>query len=160
MKNGFFKSDVLRFKMQMWNVELRLKVLERLRELDSLRDVKIEEDDICIMPFEEVQLVCTSGSLPQSISLTDKPTSYLRSNETLDLFLLCNDPSSSNILARDFGQSPDLFFNEWNVKLVCRGLAMESGNAPAGLNLAERPTFSFNISGSPCQVTSKLPLSA
>ncbi len=159
MKQGFFKSDVLRLTIEMWNEELRCKVLERLRQLDILRDVKIEKDDICIMPFEEVQLVCTSGSLPQSISLTDKPKCYLRSNENLDLFLFCNDSSTANVLAHDFRQSPEFFITELSLKLQCRGLSIEAGTAPAGSTLPERPTFSFKICVTSCQFTSKLPLS-
>jgi len=138
----------------MWNEDVRLKVLERLRTIESLRDVKIEEEEICVMPFEEVQLVCKPGGISHSIRLVDQPTSYLRSNEHLDFYLLCDVPS--NVLAHDFRQNAEFVLNQLGLKLECHGLTTQSGIAPAGSTLPERPTFVFNISVSPNQVTSKI----
>jgi len=138
----------------MWNEEIRSKVLERLRSLKNLKNVEIEEEDICVMPFEEVLLVAKSGSLPNSISLTDKPRSYLRSNEKLDFSLLCDSSSSAQALAHDLRLNTETTLNEWQLELECRGLFINSGAAPAGL---KRPTFLFNISTERNdEITSKL----
>jgi len=67
---GFLKQDFIRFTIKMWNQDLRSKVLERLRSLPSLANVIIQEDDVCVMPYEEVQLVCDPGTgLNNSIKL-------------------------------------------------------------------------------------------
>ena len=137
------KQNFIQITIQMWNEEIRSKVLERLRSLKNLKNVEIEEEDICVMPFEEVLLVAKSGSLPNSISLTDKPRSYLRSNEKLDFCLLCDSSSSAQALAHDLRLNTETTLNEWQLELECRGLSSNSGTAPAGL---KRPTFLFNIS--------------
>jgi len=138
----------------MWNEDVCSKVLERLRSLKSLNNLEIEDDDVCVMPFEEVRLVCKSGSLPKSISLTAKPISFLRSNEQLDFCLLCDASSSAYSLAHDFRQNPEFTLNEWQLELECRGISTEYGTATAGL---KRPTFSFNISIQPNdEIASKL----
>ena len=133
---------------------MRSKVLERLRSLKSLNNVEIEDDDVSVMPFEEMLLVCKTGSLPKSISLTAKPISFLRSNEQLDFCLLCDATSCANALAHDFRQNPEFTLNEWQLELECRGISTEYGTATAGL---KRPTFSFNISIQPNdEIASKL----
>lgn len=48
-----FKEDVVSFTIQMWNSELRSKVLELLR----LDNAEINEKDVSVMPYKEVQLV-------------------------------------------------------------------------------------------------------
>jgi len=131
----------------MWNLEIRSKVLERLRSLKSLKNIEIEEEDICVMPFEDVQLVCKSGSLPPFISLTAKPTPYLRSNENLDFYLLVGESSCANVLAHDIRQNPEFsLINDWQLKLECHGFATESGTTPAGSTISPRPTRAYTIS--------------
>ena len=99
-------------------------------------------------------MVCKTGSLPKSISITAKPISFLRSNEQLDFCLLCDPTSSANSLAHDFRQNPEFTLNEWQLQLECRGISTEYGTATAGL---KRPTFSFNISIQPNdEIASKL----
>lgn len=56
--------NFIQLTIQMWNESLRFKVLERLRSLETFQNVKIEEEDICVIPFDEVQLICKSGGLP------------------------------------------------------------------------------------------------
>ena len=135
-----FKQAFIQFTIQMWNDELRIKVLERLRSLKSLQDVPIEEDDVCVLPFEEVLLVCKAGAIPESTRLTNEPTSYLRSKEKLDFYLLCDEPSLVNALAEDFRQNPEFTVSSWQLKLECRGLSSNS------TLIKKRPTFSFNVS--------------
>lgn len=148
--HGSFNQNFIRFTLQMWNEDLRSKVLERLRSLESLGDVKIGEEDVCVMPFKEVQLVCRPNGISQYIRLVDQPTSYLRSNENLDFYLLCDVLSSSvDVLAKDFRQNTEFTLNGWQLKLECRGLSIKSGASPAGSALSEYPTFSFNITVNP-----------
>ena len=148
--HGFFKSDFIQFTIQMWNEELRVKVLERLRSIKSLQNVEIDEDDVCVMPYEEVQLVCKSASAPQSIRLMDQPTSYLRSKENLDFYLLCDVSSSASALAEDFRQNPEFTLNSWKLALECRGLGIQSGTALSESTTLKghlrRPIFTFNVS--------------
>ena len=69
---AMINPDFVRFKIQMWNQRLRDAVLARLRALPDL--YLTQEDDVYVLPFEEVQLVCKPGSIDtQSIKLIDKP---------------------------------------------------------------------------------------
>ncbi len=55
--NQLFKQDVVHFTLKMWNTELRSKVLERVQSMPTFKELQIDEEDICVMPYEEVQLV-------------------------------------------------------------------------------------------------------
>lgn len=145
--NESSNQSFIQITLKMWNEEFRSKVLESLRSLKGLNNLEIEDEDVCVMPFEDVILVCNSGGLPKSISLTNKPRSYLRSNEHLDFYLLCDaSTSSANILANDFRQNPEFTLNEWQLELECHGISFEYWTAPVGF---KRPTFSFNITIQP-----------
>jgi len=138
------QQNYIQITIQMWNDEVRSKVLERLRSLPTLQRVQIEEEDICVMPFEEVQLVCRkSGGISPSIWLLDEPTSYFRYNQNLNFSLLCDAPSTASAFADDFRQNPEFTVKEWQLKLECRGLSSKTGTIPAG---SEPPTSLFNIS--------------
>ncbi len=149
---GSLKLNFIQITIQMWNEEVRSKVLERLRSLPTLQSVQIEEEDVCVMPFEEVQLVCRkAGGISPSIRLLDEPTSYLRYNQKLDFYLLCDGsdaPSSASVLANDFRQAPEFTLKGWQLKLECRGLSVKTGTVPAG---SKPPTFLFNISVYPSE---------
>ena len=140
----------IQITIQMWNDEVRSKVLERLRSLPTLQRVQIEEEDICVMPFEEVQLVCRkSGGISPSIWLLDEPTSYFRHNQNVNFNLLCDAPSTASAFADDFRQNPEFTVKEWQLKLECRGLSSKTGTIPAG---SEPPTSLFNISIFPSEL--------
>ena len=145
--HGLLKPDYVKFAIQMWNPELRSKVLERVRSLpDPFGSVGIQEDDIYVMPYEEVQLVFKADSFLPSIKLMDQPTTYLRSRENLDFYLLCDTPSTSNVLAEDFSRNPSFTLNTWQLALECRGLALGNGTESEGMaSLNERPTFTFYV---------------
>ena len=74
--HGLLKQYFARITIQMWNAEMRDKVLERPRSTPGLSHLKLREDDICVMPLEDVQLVCKSD-ISQSIRLLQQPTSLL-----------------------------------------------------------------------------------
>ena len=149
------KQNILQFTIQMWNDELRLKVLERLRSLETFQNVKIGEEDVCVIPFEEVQLICKSGGLPQSIKLDEKPTSYLRSDENLNFYLLYSASAIDEI--DQFQKNPQFTLNDWQLQLECRGVSIDSWLTPAGSTSLQRPSFAFNISVLPNnERTSKL----
>ena len=74
--HGLLKQYFARITIQMWNAEMRDKVLERPRSTPGLSHLKLREDDICFMPHEDVQLVCKSD-ISQSIRLLQQPTSLL-----------------------------------------------------------------------------------
>jgi len=134
------EKEFVQITIQMWNGALRSKVLERLRSMKSLKNVDIEEDNVSVLPFEEVQLVCKSGS----IRLTDQPTSYARPKENLGFYLLCDESSSANKLAKDFRRNPEFTLNEYlQLKLECRGLSNRSGTDQTS---SKRPTFSYFVS--------------
>ena len=92
-----------------------------------------------------------AGGISPSIRLLDEPTSYLRFNQKLDFYLLCDGsdaPSSASVLADDFRQAPEFTLKGWQLKLECRGLSLKTGTVPAG---SEPPTFLFNISVYPSE---------
>jgi len=73
--NQLFKQDVVHFTLKMWNTELRSKVLERVQSMPTFKELQIDEEDICVMPYEEVQLVLKPGSnMDQSVQLMEQPT--------------------------------------------------------------------------------------
>ena len=156
---GSFKQDFIQITIQMWNEELRSKVLERLRSMKTLNNVEIEEEDVCVLPFKEAQLVLKSGSIPPSIRLTGKPTSYLRSNENLEFYLLCNEPYSADVVAHEFRRNPEFTLNDWQIELDCRGLSIDFGiNLPTELTSLKHFSFSFNISIHPKAIEGNLSL--
>lgn len=142
--HGSLNQNFIQITIQMWNEQVRSKVLERLRSLPTFQNVKIEEEDICVMPFEEVQLVCRKpGGISPSIRLQDEPKSYFRYNQNLDFYLICDAASSASVLADDFRQNPEFTLNGWQLKLQCSGLSTKTVTVPAG---SEPPAFLFNIS--------------
>jgi len=118
------KKNLVRFKIQMWDADIRSKVLERLHSLPSLKDAEIHEDDVRVLPYKEVQLVVEPDSLDKSIQLADRPTSYRRLDESLDFFFLCNLPTVAEALADNLKRNPDVIMRMWNLALECRGLAV------------------------------------
>lgn len=139
----FFNQDYVRFSIQMWNSEIRAKVLQRLQSLPEFTDLNIHEDDVSVMPFEEVFLDIKPGSIHQSISLMDQPSSYIRLNESIDFYFLCDLPSTATVMAEDFRRYPEFTLKNLQLALKCRGLALED---EASVKLSKSPTFSFNIS--------------
>ncbi len=152
--HGFLKQDFIRFTIQMWNPEIRSKILERLEILPDLGHLKISEEDICVMPYENVQLISNSGALFQSFKLMKQSTSYARSKENLDFYLLCDLPSTASALATDFRKNPEFTLNSWQLVLECKGLAIESWDDSATLPLFKRPTL-FNVSIHPYETAGK-----
>ena len=137
--------DFVRFKIQMWNQGLRLAVLDRLRTLPGLN--LIQEDDVHVLPFERVQLVCKSGSFTQSIKFMDKPKSYHRLNETFDFFFECDSLSTAYILAEKLRSIPLFLLEKWELALECRGLTLPR-NEPSAI-LQNSPIFKFSLSAEP-----------
>lgn len=142
--HAFLKQEFVRITIQMWNAEVRVKVLERLRSMPQFSHLKLRDDDICVMPYEDVQLVCKWGGNSQSIRLLEQPTSYLRSRESLDFFLLCDSHATACTLAEDFRQNPEFTLNSWQLALECHGLTIKSGT-----DGKVRPTTTFNVSVHP-----------
>jgi len=144
--NGFLKQEFVRFTVQMWNQELRSKVLDRLRSLPSLKDHEIQEDDVHVMPYEEVQLLFKPNSVHQaSIQLFNEPTPYVLLNETLDFYLLCESAPIANLLAQDLRRNPGSTLKGLQLAMECRGLSL--GNA-VNSAIPKRPIFTFNLSAS------------
>ena len=138
-----FKQDVIRFTVQMWDQNLRYKVLERLRSMPEFSDQKIGEDDIFVLPFEDVHLVYKPGTIPDSVQLFNRPISYLRMPKSLHFYLLSNSYSVALDLFEDFRRHPDYSLKKWQLSLVGRGLVL--GKA-AKMSSSDRDVFSFNIS--------------
>lgn len=150
--HGFFKQDFIRLTIQMWNPEIRSKVLERLQTLPDFDNLKISGEDICVMPYENVQLISNSGALSQSIKFMKQSTSYFRSKENLDFYLLCDLPSTATALTADFRKHPEFTLNNWQLVLECKGLAVKSWDDTP---LFKRPTVTFNVSIHPYEIASK-----
>jgi len=154
--HGFLKQDFIRFTIQMWNPEIRSKILERLETLPNLGHLKISEEDICVMPYEDVQLISNSGALSHSIKLMKQSTSYARSKENLDFYLLCDLSSTATALTADFRKNPEFTLNSWQLALECQGLAIKSWDDNTSTVHLKRPTFTFNVSIHPHETASKL----
>ena len=138
-----FQHDVIRFTIQMWNQELCSKVLERLKSLTEFDGIKIHQDDIYVLPFEEVYLVHEPGSIPESVQLVKRPISYHRMQANVHFYLLSNSSAAALALAGDFPRNPEFSLKKWQLTLVGRGLAL--GKA-ARVASSDRPILSFNVS--------------
>ncbi len=139
-----FKEDVVRFTIQMWSSEIRSKVLDRLR----LKKFEVDEDDLSVMPYEDVQLVGKPGSIHQSIKIMEEATPYHRLNEKLDFFLLCDSPSTAKVLAENLRRYPDFVVRKWQLALECRGLALDPPNNDDKV-VIKRPLFKLLVSTFP-----------
>jgi len=130
--NKLLQQDLVRFKIKMWDAEIHSKVLETLRSSPSLTDLEINEEDVHVMPFEEVQLVVNKGSILKSIRLADRPVSYRRLNESLYFHFKCDLSSEADDLADNLKKKPELIVMEWDLAMECRGIH-------------GRPNCSFNV---------------
>ena len=122
-----FKQEFVRFTIQMWTTELRSRILDRLRTLPSLWHLMdIQEDDISVMPYENIQLVSSNnpdGSINhESIRLMDQASSYQRMNENLDFYFICDSATMAKALAQDFKKNPEFTLKSWQLSMVCRGI--------------------------------------
>lgn len=134
--HALLKQEIVRFTLQIWSQELRFKVLHRLRHLFN---ANIQEDDVHVMPYEELQLVSKSGSMNQeSFKLMDRPKSYFRLNENISFYFLCDSSSTANTLAGDFRRNTEFILENWELFLKCKRFS----NNPEEL-------FTFNVSTFP-----------
>lgn len=134
--HALLKQEIVRFTLQMWNEDLRSKVLRRLRHLFN---VNIQEDDVHVMPYEELQLISKSGSMNQeSFKLMDRPKSYFRLNENISFYFLCDSFSTANTLAGDFRRNTEFILENWELSLKCKRFS----NNPEEM-------FTFNVSTFP-----------
>jgi len=140
--HGLYKEDVVRFTVQMWTPDIRLKVLERLRSLPALANQVIQLDDVQVIPFDDVQLAHNPECIQKPMHLMNPPIPYRRMNESLEFYLLCDSPSLANQLADEFRRNPEFSLKKWQLRLVCRGLAL--ANHPAA-----SVKFSFNVTPAP-----------
>jgi len=150
--SGCFKQEFVRVTVQMWNQELRSKVLERLRSVPSLKCNEIKEEDVKVMRYEEVQLVfnADNNAHHESIKLMDRPTPYYpHLSETLDFYLFCDSSSSVHSLAKDLRRDPKFCLRNLQLVLECRGLVLVDNVVRSILDTekaqGKRPVFSFNL---------------
>ena len=149
---GLLKQDYLRLTIQMWNLELRSKVLERLKSLPNFANLNIQEDDVCVMPFEEVKLLYDpSKSLSNSFKMTDRPVSYLRSQESIDFYLICDSSSAAQALADEFRLNPEFTLSNLQLELECKGLCFGAASTNLLTPEINRATFKFKVEISPLQ---------
>ena len=120
---NLFKEDVVRFTIQMWNADLRSKVVERLR-LDC--STEITDKDVSVMPYEDIRLVGQRGSIHKSIKIMEEAIPYNRLNEKLDFFLLCDSPSTATSLAENLRHYPELIVRKWKLALECSEPALNT----------------------------------
>ncbi len=146
--NTFLKEEFVRFSVQMWNQELRSKVLEGLRSLPSMSKVMIREDDVYIMPFKKVRLIFKQSSVHhKSIQLAQQPSAYILLNETLDFYLRCDTSSTAGVLAEDLRNNPGSTLNGLQLALECRDLVLDPVKTEAVPH--KRPMFIFSIATAP-----------
>ncbi len=118
---GLSKRFNVRLTIQMWNPELRSRVLKHLQTLPALAGINIHEDDVTVMPFKELKLISDpSQSLLYSIQVaSDGPVSYSGSPQSLDFFLKCEHLSAANAWAEEFKRDPQCTLKK--LQLECSG---------------------------------------
>ena len=146
--NDFLKQEFVRFTVKMWNQEMRSKVLNRLRSLPSLNSLVIQEDDVHVMPYKEVQLLFKPNPNGwhhhnDSIQLFNEPTPYNILRETLDFYILCDSALTADMLAADLRHNPGSTLNGLQLVMECRGLVLDNCSNSAGL---KKPIAKFNVS--------------
>ena len=133
----------------MWNTELRSKVLERVQSMPTFKELQIDEEDICVMPYEEVQLVLKPGSnMDQSVKLMEQPTQSFHSSHSrdrLDFYFICDSRPTADALAENFREYPGFVLQKWKLALECRGLVLGNG-APS-----KSTSVTINVSTLPPQ---------
>ncbi len=144
----FLRQDYVRFTIQMWNPDIRSKVLERVKSLPDYKNLEIHEDDISVIPFEEVSLDFKPDSIHKSLKLLDQPSSYIRLSENIDFYFLCDLPSTANVMAEGFRRNPEFTLKTWELALKCSGLALGNGakSLAGGKPPKLHPTFLFTVS--------------
>lgn len=138
----FFQQFVVRFSIQMWNAEIRSKVVELVRH----EQPELKERDVSIMPYEYVQLVGKPGSIHHSIKVMDEATSYHRLNEKLEFFLVCESPSTANVLADNLRRYPEFVVRKWQLALECRGLSLNLSEVEGNASPIKRPFYKLDVS--------------
>ena len=149
--NELFNQNLVRFKIKMWDSEIQSKVLERLRSLPAFESVKIQLDDVYVLPYEEVQLVAKQGGFVKSIKMPDEPTSYRRLCKNLDCQFECYFPTEAAAVAESLKKNPDAILLNWKLALECRGLELLVENTSTA-GIPNRATWIFNLSTLPCEV--------
>ena len=134
---GLLKQKSVRFSIQMWNEFLSSQVQKCL----SNTFTGVRKENICVMPYEEVQLQADLVGHP--FSLMEKPTAYNRQNENLVFYVICDSPSTAATLASDLRHNPDFSLKNLPLQLECRGLILRNS---AGM---ERPSFMLNVTTIP-----------
>ncbi len=145
-------QNYLCLTIHMWSLELRSKVLGRLKSLPNLTNLNIQEDDVCVVPYKEVKLLCDpSKSLLYSFKMTDRPVSYLRSQESLDFYLISDSSSAAQALADELRLNPDFTLSILQLELECKGLCFGAASTNLFTPEINRPTFKFKVEISPLQ---------
>lgn len=127
--HGLFNQDSIRLTIQMWNAELRSKVLDRLRSLPSYKNDDIQEDDVCVLPFQNVELVCKKG--PQSVRLMNQSSSYSLTSvpERAYIFISCAifpRRLLHSLKVSSWMPSLQITLESWQLTLECGGLVLGS----------------------------------
>jgi len=130
---GLLKQKSVRFSILMWNGVLLSQVQKSLSSIFT----GVRKENICAMPYEEVQLQADLVGHP--FSLMEKPPAYDRQNENLVCYVLCDSPSTAATLASDLRHNPDFSLQNLPLQLECKGLVLRNS---AGM---ERPSFTFNV---------------
>jgi len=135
------QQNIVRFSIQMWNSEIRSKVLDHLRH----KKFEPDEDNVSVMPYKTVNLVGEAGRMQQSFKILEEATSYHRQNEKLDFFLLCDSSSTAQFIGYRLRHFPEMFVRECKLALECRGLSMNQSMINEASD-TEHPLFKLYVS--------------
>lgn len=149
--NSFLQKDVVRFTIQMFNPEIRAKVLARLRSLPTYNmyypPERLQEEDISVLPFKEVRLVQKEAGIQPSVRLMEEPKSYLLPSESLYFYLICDSSTTANAFAEDFRRNPEFVLEHLQLSMECRGVTLKTYES-------SRVNFKYNITTSPIEDSS------
>jgi len=141
----FQEKKVIQFTILMWTADIRTKVVELLRRDNP----EIKEKDVRVMPYENVRLVGKPESIHPSVTIMEEATSYRRQNEKLNFFVLCDSPTTSEILAENLRSCPEFVVRKWQLEIECRGMALNSSVTDDTPSAMMRPLCKFIVSTVP-----------
>ena len=155
--NSLLEKYVVRFTIQMWNSEIRAKVFARLKSVLPSHyrpDEETQEEDICVLPFEEVQLVQKEGGIHPSVQLMNEPKSYLQPSESLNFYFICDSALAANDFAEDFRRNPDFVLGNSQLTLKCRDVFFSHPIKSRGILKYRVTTFQNLHSSAPSEPAS------
>lgn len=114
----------VRFVIQMWNDEVQKCVVDRLRKSSAI--LLEDDDDVQVMPYEEVRLVMKKAEYNcwNDVTVPGNPTTYHQLDQALEFYFLCPSKEAADMLAKEMRANPG--FSTRHLALECKGLSFST----------------------------------